>query len=517
MVETEIIATTDSRFRGKDDSGASLTMRLPQLIIIAALLLGIAPLLMLLKQAGSTLYFDSTILDILAFTLKQAALSTLLSVIPGIFVARALSRVNFAGRHMLLALFVLPMAMPAIVAVLGVTALIGNAGPLPGLISPYGLSGILLVHVFFNLPMAARLFYQALQTAPPEGYRLAAQLGFSEFATFKYVEWPVLKAVMAQVTSIIFLLCAASFVVVLTLGGASATTLEVAIYQSLRMDFDPPRALALSLLQVGLCTALIGSAQATFTQDQGFTTLHHAQNRYIGQSQAGFMINAAIITLSAMLVLPVLGIIVWRGMANLHFTAITFQALLTSLGLGFVSAIITFMMGWPLAKAPDTPSQLLSLAGLIMPPAVLAAGWFLVLHKLGDSILLTSIFIVSLNSLMALPYTVAALRTGQQHLAPLRSLQSQLGLAGWTAFQIIEWPLLRHAATQAFLMALVLSLGDLTAITLLGSGGIITLPTLLHTEMGHYRGAQAEGTALLLLLVCGGLTYFAQHVGTRDD
>ena len=50
------------------------------------------------------------------------------------------------------------------------------------------------------------------------------------------------------------MLCAASFTIVLTLGGGpSATTLEVAIYQALRFDFDPGQAVVLALLQLLLC------------------------------------------------------------------------------------------------------------------------------------------------------------------------------------------------------------------------------------------------------------------------
>ena len=75
---------------------------------------------------------------------------------------------------------------------------------------------------------------------------------------------------------------------------------------------------------------------------------------------------------------------------------------------------------------------------------------------------------------------------------------------------------MRASAMQAFLLATVLSLGDLTAITLLGSNGIVTLPTLLRSEMGHYRGADAEGTALLLLILCGALTYAATKFGDQN-
>ena len=56
---------------------------------------------------------------------------------------------------------------------------------------------------------------------------------------------------------LVFMLCLTSFAVVLSLGGGPRnTTLEVAIYQSLRFDFDPAQAVVLALLQPGLCLAV---------------------------------------------------------------------------------------------------------------------------------------------------------------------------------------------------------------------------------------------------------------------
>jgi len=40
----------------------------------------------------------------------------------------------------------------------------------------YGLR-ILVAHVFFNLPLATRLFLEALGTVPADQWRLASQLG----------------------------------------------------------------------------------------------------------------------------------------------------------------------------------------------------------------------------------------------------------------------------------------------------------------------------------------------------
>jgi thiamine transport system permease protein len=59
---------------------------------------------------------------------------------------------------------------------------------------------------------------------------------------------------------VIFMLCFTSFPVVLLLGGGpAATTMEVAIFQSVRFDFDLERAAVLALLQIGICGLLVGT------------------------------------------------------------------------------------------------------------------------------------------------------------------------------------------------------------------------------------------------------------------
>ena len=76
--------------------------------------------------SGAASAFDPYLLRVVRFTLWQALLSTLLSVVPALFVARALSRhPRFPGRGLILQLFALPLALPAIVAALGILALYG--------------------------------------------------------------------------------------------------------------------------------------------------------------------------------------------------------------------------------------------------------------------------------------------------------------------------------------------------------------------------------------------------------
>ena len=126
----------------------------------------------------------------------------------------------------------------------------------------YGLSGILIAHVFFNLPLAVRLLLPLWSAVPGETWRLVAQLGMGSGSIWRLIEWPLLRQALPGVAGLVFMLCFTSFAVVLTLGGGpAASTVEVAIYQALRFDFDPARAVFLALLELGICTVLVGLGQ----------------------------------------------------------------------------------------------------------------------------------------------------------------------------------------------------------------------------------------------------------------
>ena len=195
------------------------------------------------------------------FTLWQAAVSALLSVGLAVPVARALARRRFAGRGALITLLGAPFILPVIVAILGLLMVFGRAGwaneagaalGLPR-VSIYGAHGVILAHVFFNLPLATRLVLQGWQAIPAERFRLAAALGMSRTDIARHIEWPMLRAILPGAALVVFLICTTSFAVALTLGGGPrATTIELAIYQAFRFDFDLGRAALLALLQLAV-------------------------------------------------------------------------------------------------------------------------------------------------------------------------------------------------------------------------------------------------------------------------
>src|SRR5690606_21083901 len=190
--------------------------------------------------AGLTGQLDAWLWRVARFTLLQALLSTALSILPALAVARAISRhPQFPGREMLLRLFGVPLALPALVAALGVLSLYGRSGLLTPLLAflsggswdgIYGLGGILVAHVFFNLPLATRLFLEALDTIPNDQWRLAAQLGMGGWALWRLLERPVLRAAVPGLAGLVLLLSVTSLPLVLPRGrGPAPTALAVAL------------------------------------------------------------------------------------------------------------------------------------------------------------------------------------------------------------------------------------------------------------------------------------------------
>ena len=122
--------------------------------------------------------FDAYLWRTARFTITQAIASSLLSVAFAIPVARALhSEAHFPGRGLILRLFALPLALPALVAVLGVTSIYGRNGLIAHISDTvgypfqpdiYGITGILIAHVFFNMPLAVRLILAAYESIPAD-------------------------------------------------------------------------------------------------------------------------------------------------------------------------------------------------------------------------------------------------------------------------------------------------------------------------------------------------------------
>lgn len=497
-------------------------------VALAALLAG--------RLSGGLLsaFADPVVRSVLSFTLWQAFLSTVISVGLALPVASALARQpDFPGRIWLIRLMAVPMGLPVLIGALGLIGIFGRSGiandalrymGLSQPISIYGLTGILVAHVFFNLPLATRLMLSALERVPAEYWRMSASLGLSPLSTFRFIEWPVLARVIPGAAGLIFMLCVTSFTLVLIFGGGpAATTIEVAIYQALRFDFNPERAVSLALLQVTVTAVILAAlSRLPAASDTGVTSGRRFP-RFDGRRPLVRVADALLLLLAGLFLVLPLGQVVVSGLqADLGriVSQVAFrQAALTSLAVALASGLIATLLAYATvaarteiasARQRSAGSTLISLAlamvsslVLLVPTSVLATGWFLALRPRGEIATFAPYVVAGINALMALPFAVRVLEPAyREHRARTGRLAESLGLSVGQRWRRVDWPVLQRPLRTALAFAMALSLGDLGAVALFGSENIATLPALIYAQMGSYRSTDADGLALLLGLIC---------------
>ncbi|PHM39887.1 binding-protein-dependent transport system inner membrane protein [Xenorhabdus mauleonii] len=470
---------------------------------------------------------DSYLWHVIRFTFWQAFLSAVLSVIPAIFLARALYRRNFPGKTLFLRLCAMTLILPVLVALFGILTVYGQTGWLATIsgwlgleyrFTPYGLQGILLAHIFFNMPMATRLLLQSLENIAVEQRQLAAQLGMSEWQHFRFVEWPYLRRQILPTGALIFMLCFASFATVLTLGGGpAATTIELAIYQALSYDYDLGHAALLALIQLFCCLGLVLLSQKI----KGALSVgygHQPQWRNPQDSWLRKLSDGLLISLALLLLLPPLFAVIADGLNSGIFAVLRqpalWQALTTSiiiaLGAGLVCVILTMMLLWSsrelrLRRARRW-AQTMEISGLLilaMPGIVLATGFFLLLNTIIGIPQSPYGLIILTNALMAIPYALKVLENPMRDLAErYNPLCHSLNIQGIHRLRWIELKALKIPLAQALAFASVLSIGDFGVVALFGNEDFRTLPYYLYQQIGAYRSQDGAVTAFLLLFLC---------------
>ena len=489
-----------------------------------------------------TWFTDDYLQHLILFSFGQALLSTILSIFFGLLLARALFYQPFSGKKWLLKLMSLTFVLPVLVAIFGLIGIYGSSGwlawfanlfgiPWQGHI--YGLSGILIAHLFFNIPLSAQLFLQSLQSIPYQQRQLAAQLNLQGWQFVKLVEWPVFRQQCLPTFSLIFMLCFTSFTVVLTLGGGPQyTTLETAIYQAILFEFDLPKAALFAMLQFVFCLVLFSlTSRFSPSNQNGLSN----SNPWFEKPKSAVKIFHVFVLLVFVFFLfaPVLNILISALSSSSLFTvwhnSQLWRALGYSLSIAPLSALLALTMAIALLLLSrrlewlhyQKIAQFIINAGMVIlaiPILVLAMGLFLLLQERDFSNIDLFAIVVFCNALSAMPFVLRILSAPfHNNMRYYENLCNSLGIVGWQRFYLIEWQTLRAPLRYAFALALALSLGDFTAIALFGSQEFTSLPHLLYQQLGNYRNQDAAVTAGILLLLCGILFAFIHTHRDADD
>lgn len=206
------------------------------------------------SSAGASLdYFQSfdEILWAIKNSLIQSGLSTLGSLLVGTFLfvgmhgfVQRMARLrsgSFTGVSFVRLLLLVPNLLPTLLVVF---MLLEWVQPFP-----MGIVGVTLAHVFVNAGLVAFLLDQIFQSRWVPMSELSLVFGSSQWLFLKKIFFSSYRDFL-QISGVVFVTCFSSFTIPLLLGGGKATTLEILIYEKMKISSDYSSALGMGVLQM---------------------------------------------------------------------------------------------------------------------------------------------------------------------------------------------------------------------------------------------------------------------------
>ena len=498
-----------------------------------------------------------------AFTIWQALLSTLLTLLLGLPGAFLLARYQFRGKSLILSLTSIPFVMPTLVVAAGFNALLGPQGwvnlvltnlfhlPAPPIVFQNSFAAILIAHVFYNVSIVLRMVGDFWSHLDPHLVQAAQVLGSNRWRALRYVSLPLLIPAIAAAALLVFIFDFTSFGVILVLGGPRFSTLEVEIYYQTIALFNLPLAASLSLIQIG-CTLLMTIIYTRLSNrlSRPFTLRpkHYTQKRLI--SPSGRL--AAIIFLTLLLGLQTTPLIALAARSFIHagpergeasgqaaqFTLANYQelsinrrnslfyvppstAIAVSLSYALATLVLALLLGlpasWALSRDEQHGSPLLARLNRLLDPLLmlplgtsavtLGLGFIIALGRPPLALRASPILIPLAHTLVAFPFVVRSLTPALRSIRPrLRQAAAMLSASPGQVIRYIELPLVGRSLLVSSVFAFTISLGEFGATALIARPEYPTIPVMIYrliSQPGALNYGQALALSTILMLVTG--------------
>ncbi|THA27528.1 iron ABC transporter permease [Streptomyces sp. RKND-216] len=493
---------------------------------------------------------DPAVLQVLRFTLWQAAASTALTLVVALPGAYVFARFDFPGKQVLRAVVTVPFVLPTVVVGSAFLALAGRGGTLDqlwGVRLDTGVWAILLAHVFFNYAVVVRTVGGLWAQLDPRQEEAARVLGATRFGAWRRVTLPALTPAVAAAALMVFLFTFTSFGVIQVLGGPRYATLEVEIYRQTAALLDLPAAAVLTLLQFAAVAALLAVHAWTVRRRESALALvdaRHTARRPRGTGQWALLwshlVLVAVLLVAPLVVLALRSLRTSDGYGFAFYRALTehgsdstflvapVEAIGNSLAYAAVATGVALVVGG-LAAAALTRSAGRLVRGfdaLLMLPLGTSAvtvgfGFLIALDEPPLDLRASWIIVPLAQALVGVPFVVRTLLPVLRAVdVRLREAAAVLGASPWRAWREVDLPLVRRALLVAAGFAFAVSLGEFGATVFIARGDNPTLPVAVARFLGRagelsYGQAMAMSTVLMVL--CAATLLALERVRTSDD
>ncbi|MFZ4405400.1 MAG: ABC transporter permease [Pseudobdellovibrionaceae bacterium] len=361
---------------------------------------------------------------------------------------------------------------------------------------PMGLAGIVLIHVWMNIGLVTIFLARYIedQWAPYLDWAYIYQV--SRFKYILKVILPLSRKYILSLFVFVFSISFISFAIPLVVGGSQGTTIEVLIYEKIRIQGKWSEALTLSLIQSLITVVFIFFRKNSFSPKNLKISVQSA--RYFHSTTALLVILFIHVVLFYGYMKGIwLGLGHWRFFINDGYYLL--QQLLGSWLVGLGSGVLTIVTF--IVFAWFYKSRFLDLfLKIYLPPTTAVCGFaFLIATPNNSSLLVLSRIILAL----VLTNIVFLYRLGwSDHIAQLK-LQAQsaefLGASPTMIFLHILCPqVLPQIGRLAGLMA-AWSLGDFALSRILVNSDL-TLALTIETLLSSYRLHSASLLSFFLLV-----------------
>ena len=484
-------------------------------------------------------------LGIIWFTLWQATVSTVLTLVLAIPGSYLLYRRSFPGERIVKALITVPFVLPSIVVAVGFAVFRSVHAFWVGLgftflVEP--VYWIIAAHVFVNYSIAVRTIGGVWATLDAEVEEAAELDGAGRLKTLLSISLPQLRPAIFSASALVFLFSATSFGIVLVLGAGQVLSIETAIYFAATQLLDLEVAAALVLVQTLITAAafFIGSAlsKGTIGLEQVF---EGARKPKVDIRDLPAVLITAMIVIGLIL-MPLLLVLVeafqvgdsfgfqnfenlsTRGARDLLNISVADAAMNTLRNMA-VAASIAFVLGtlisWLLVRTKHKVLDFVFLAPLGVSSVVLGFG-FLVSFDAEWFPRRSSWLIVPLaQALIALPMVMRLVYPALVSIGKEPIEQASLdGASSWQTWRFVESGMIKGVLLTAVGYAAIISIGEFGASTFLAYGSQGTIPTLLFRLISR-PGEQNYGmamavSAILIAFVWAVMLLLSRYSRTRQ-
>ena len=489
---------------------------------------------------------DSYYLGRVWFTIWQATVSTVVTLLLGLPIAYIFARHEFRGKTLLRAASTVPFIMPTIVVAMGFISLFGPQGALNSLLMnlfgfehpPIRISNtltiIFMAHAFYNYAIVVRVVSAFWANLNPRLEETAAVLGASKLNTFMTVTLPLLLPSIISSAILAFAFSFTSFGVVLVLGGPQFATMEVATYELTAKLFRLELAGALAIIQ--LFFTYVFMLLYARTQDniavrsdlvpREFTKIN---KRTVRQTLSLILIILTMVAiLSPLLILIERALTSGDGYSINHFMSLfandngsyfyltPIAIIANSVRFAAMTTVIALLVGtsaaYFLAKSSNRSSWFQD-AFYMMPlgdsAVVMGLGYLLAFNRPPVDLRGSWLILIIAHSLIAYPFVIRSV------LPALRAVPTQLqesaavlGASPTKTFIHIYLPILTPGLIVGATFAFAVSMGEFGASLLLVRPEFTTMPVAIFRLLGqpgssNFGQALAMSSLLMMIVAAG--------------